>query len=108
MEWRRLSDGSLRTQANGVSLALDPLTQTLRVVVTDYHSTPVEVDFAELCNLLSGTEPPRSAPLCLRPRFSRAQAVLSRFRDFVGRHAGSAVVTGAMVAVIAHAWTRRR
>ena len=53
MEWHRLTDGRFEKLANGVSLALDPHRLSLRIVVTDYHASPIDVDLVELQSVIA-------------------------------------------------------
>ena len=101
MEWCKLSDGVLEKQVNGVLLALDPCRLNLRIVVTDYHASPVDLDLAELQSVVTfPTGRPRPDP----PKQAHAEV---RERKGLKRHV-PALLVGAVVALaIAHLCRRR-
>ena len=61
MTWNTRADGVLQKQANGLRLELCPVQRTLRIVVTDYHSLPVDITLGEL-EQLAGISPQQQAP----------------------------------------------
>lgn len=69
MEWTGQPDGTLQKEMDGVQLELDPGRRRLRIVVTDYHARPVELDLGELQGIaapVSGTP----TPPCIVPEHS--------------------------------------
>ena len=69
MGWSRQPGGVLEKQMDGVLLELDPGRRRLRIVVTDYHARPVDIDLAELQNAAvspAGRPAGRSRPARVR------------------------------------------
>lgn len=79
MEWHTQPDGVLQREANGVLLSLDPWRRCLSIRVTDYHSTPVDIDLDEILDpLIDRIRPTESRAPATAPSASPVWAFLKR------------------------------
>jgi hypothetical protein len=56
MSWNKLDNGSFEKRDNGVLLVIDPQRHSLHVEVEEYHARPVDIDLAELQDVMAEHE----------------------------------------------------
>ena len=102
MGWSRQPGGVLEKQMNGVLLELDPGRRRLRIVVTDYHARPVDIDLAELQN--AAVSPAgRPEPPCPGPQLPARVPEEQVVTRYVPTLVAGAVVA---VAIVLLRWNR--